>query len=688
MEETDSLLTSWRQERAYRVGKMLCAGGFALALIGTVADFFWSAPAVIATDFVLLVGCAWSGIWVLKKPTTHFWWPIYLAFWISILPSLWTTGGIESPFLGVGVVALYVFGAVFDGRNSSLRYFLFALLHVAALYLIELVHPLTAAPLPPELTAVIIAITAAGIFLCILAYLHTERALAKDFTERLRQLHEAQSIARIGSWEWDLKRDRITWSDEIFKMFDVDKNNFDPSYSAYLARLHPEARKQIQTLVQQSIDTGEEYIYESQYGTKENPRYIFSRGRAVHDAAGKPTRVRGTSQDITDRKIAEDRSLELGISLVREKASGQAKMQFLANMSHEIRTPMNSILGFSELLATDTCSEHERHDYLTRIRKNGTHLLHLIDDILDLSKFEADGIPIQKSPFSVRDLVVEIRNSFEPAIREKNLVFELKFVGAIPPLVVSDSHRIHQVFTNLLSNAIKFTDAGHVRVRVEAFETRIRIDVEDSGIGISHENRNSLFQAFGQGDSSIARRFGGTGLGLILSRRIAEALGGKLELFASEAGSGSHFYFEFPLELPTSVTAERKDESVSAPTALPASGRILLVDDSMDNVTLVRHFLKDSVSSIDVANDGAQAVALALDGKYDLILMDIQMPGMDGLEATRQIRAAGFTAPIVALTAHALPAETARSLEAGCNVHLTKPINRSDLIAVVDSQLG
>ena len=705
MSHVNPLLASWRQVRAYRVGKSLSVAGFALSLIGTVADFFWSAPTVLAADFVLLIGCATSGFLVYRKPTTRFWWPVYLSFWLSIIPSFWTTGGINSPFLGIGVVALYVFGAILDGKNSSLRYFIFALLQVAVLYTVEKFHPLritSALPpevtsaLPPELTAIIIAITASGIFGCILAYLHTERALATDFAERLRQLDEAQSIARIGTWEWDLVEDKVTWSDELFKMFGVEKENFDSSYNGYLARLKSEVREEIQTLVRRSIETGEEFTFESRYGTAESPRYIFSRGRAVREASGSTKRMLGTSQDITDRKLAEERALELGISLVREKASGQAKLQFLANMSHEIRTPMNSILGFSELLATDACSEQERGDYLSRIRKNGAHLLHLIDDILDLSKFEAEGIPIQKSAFSLKDLVLEIRNSFEPLVRSKKLDLILNFDGVIPAVLISDSHRIHQVFSNLLSNAIKFTDAGTVRVTIAAREIgpgtekdshRVRVDVEDSGIGISDVARATLFQPFGQGDSSIARRFGGTGLGLILSRRITEALGGHLALHESEPGKGSHFYFEFPVALASESRVSTAIQKFQAETPASRAGKILLVEDSLDNVTLVRHFLKDRGAVIDVASDGAQAVSLSRGSDYDLILMDIQLPGMDGLEATRRIRSAGFTAPIIALTAHALPTETAKSLAAGCNLHLTKPINRKDLVAVLDSHL-
>lgn len=731
-ENPQRLLTIWRVERAYRVGQSLCRAGLVFSFIATIADYFWSDIWVFSTDIILMSGCALSLYWLnTKARPTYYWIPLFVGFWISILPSWWSTGGLSSPFFGVSVAALYVFGAVLDSQERSLRYTLFALIHIPALYVVELIHPLSPPGSPPlELTVVVTSMTLAAILVCIHAMLRTENELALEFSDHYgnlvkaeeslkkseSQLRDAQAIANVGNWEWDSAADKITWSDELFKIYEIDKSNFDPSYKAYLSRQTPAAQKMIDSLIQNSFKTGDDFVFENNVTTSRGKRHVYSRGRVIKDNSGRIVRMVGTTQDITERKRiesqlddarldlekrVEERTMQLEQSLEREKAAkkiaenaNQAKMQFLANMSHEIRTPMNSILGFSELIASEKGSLKENQDYIDRIRNNGKQLLHLIDDILDLSKFEAGLIPIDKKPTDIKAILDEAVRSFTPALKSKGLALVLKDDGPLPR-GMTDGHRISQVLINLLSNAVKFTSQGKITVTTSTSPNpdgsgfKLKIDIEDTGVGILAAHQRNLFQPFSQGDSSVARKFGGSGLGLALSKRIAETLGGSLKLITSLPGQGSHFQFEIPVDLVAEkVGPGEVSEVAKADIGLALRGKtILLVEDSPDNALLITHYLKGDGVTVDIVTDGLQAVQNYAKKDYDCILMDIQMPGMDGLEATRQIRALGYKKPIIALTAHALPAEAAKSFAAGCNLHLTKPISKPQLIQGMTEQL-
>ncbi len=732
-ENPEDVLEIWREERARRVGKALGYSGIGLAFIATVADVFWSHPAVVMTDVLLLFGCSLSLYWLHSdhRPK-YYWWPLYWTFWISIQPSLWTTGGINSPFLGIDLAALYVIGAIMDVRSRSWHYLCFALAHLPFFYFIEFFVPLAASGPPVALTAIITAVTFGAVFVCVHAILKTEMDLSLEFSEHYQslvaaedelkrsenQLREAQSIARMGNWEWDIKGDHIYWSDELFSIFEVEKKGFDPSFNAYLERLNPNVRKEIYEIIQKSMQTGEDFVFENKIESSKGLKFIYSRGRVIKNSQGETVKMVGTSQDVTDRKRiesqlrdahnelekrVEERTLLLEQSLEREKKAkelaenaNQAKMQFLANMSHEIRTPMNSIIGFSDLLASMEHLSQEAKDHIERIRNNGAQLLHLIDDILDLSKFEAGQIPILKSSFILKNLIDNIARSFIPALQAKSLELKVDFQMLDSTQVLIDPLRFNQVVINLLNNSIKFSQAGEIRLTVSMENIKgkqilINVDIEDCGVGISEENQKTLFQPFNQGDSSVARRFGGSGLGLALSKRIAEALEGKLELKRSQIGQGSHFRFQIPAEITSTEIPEKKVRATNRTHLVTEdlSGKqILLAEDSADNALLVCHYIKSLGVKVDVVTDGLQAVEMAGLNSYDCILMDIQMPGMDGLEATRKIRAQGFEKVIIALTAHALPAESIKSIQAGCDMHLTKPINKTELINAISERLS
>jgi CheY-like chemotaxis protein len=271
----------------------------------------------------------------------------------------------------------------------------------------------------------------------------------------------------------------------------------------------------------------------------------------------------------------------------------------------------------------------------------------------------------------------------------KGLELNVSYTGDELPTIITDSHRLSQVITNLVSNAIKFSEKGTIDLIVSIANIadkkyNLKFDIIDKGMGISEAHQKNLFQSFSQGDSSIARKFGGSGLGLALSKRIVEAMNGKIELVASTVGHGSHFRFELPVVQSTSYAVTKDSLQNAHPhlgdEKLFKNKSILLVEDSADNAALICYYFDSLGINIDVANNGLEAVLKTKDKKYDCILMDIQMPDMDGLEATRRIRQQGYTAPIIALTAHALPAETEKSLEAGCDLHLTKPVTKAKLI--------
>ncbi len=370
--------------------------------------------------------------------------------------------------------------------------------------------------------------------------------------------------------------------------------------------------------------------------------------------------------------------------------ANHAKTQFLANMSHEIRTPMNAILGFSELLAEQNLSPEERDLYRQRIKSNGSQLLRLIEDVLDLSKVEAGKMDFEKVPFCLAGLLQEVHDSLGILLHKKDIKTGLFLPENPPQLIASDPLRLRQILDNLLSNAAKFTESGHINTYLY-FQSRpsephgfITIEVEDSGIGIPNHLQTQLFRPFAQGDSSVTRRFGGTGLGLVLSRGIAEALGGSLELVQSQPGKGSLFRLVLPVKeldavRPPKELSKTQDTSSTSGRVL-AGIKILLADDTLDNQMLVKAFLRKSGAKVSIACDGIEALNSAFAEPYDLILMDIQMPRMDGLEATRCLRARGFTKPIIALSAHAMSEEVQRSLDAGCQSHLTKPVSQKKLV--------
>lgn len=572
----------WRRERAFRVGMLLARIGAILSLAATFVNFAFSTMAVVLADLLLCVGCL-TTLYLTKKSGQNklVWWPFYSAYWIAMTTTLYFSGGINSPFIGIFAALLFVGGVVIQSRVKAMAVLCFVLANFGFWLAADYWLPVTEFFVQPAIyTMLLNSICLSAVGICIHGFIKTESDLAEEFTARYHELRNAKD------------------------------------------------------------------------------------------------------------------------SLYREETANAAKSSFLANISHEFRTPLGVILGYVELLQSTRKEDSESQEFLSIIHRNGTQLAHLVDDLLDLSKAEADRLEVEDHEFNLHEVLHQVKDSLKLSAEKKSLRLEFRYANAIPERIATDSARLKQILLNLIGNALKFTAEGHITVLTEFIpgssgeKDMLQLSVIDTGRGLSEEEKTKLFKPFSQADATMARKYGGTGLGLNLSKRLAELLGGDLVLAESTPGKGSCFKFTLSVDCaPNTAWVERFEKGENENQNLLRSRNpkeqdrfrlagfnFLVVDDLVDNRVLVQRYIQGAGGNVEFANDGREGIQKALDGNFDMVLMDIQMPGLSGLDATTQLRERNYMRPIVALSAHAMEQDRDRSIAAGCNDHLTKPIRKEVFI--------
>ena len=504
--------------------------------------------------------------------------------------------------------------------------------------------------------------------------------------------------------------------------------------TAYAALIHADDRESIAQAIQESVR--ERRPYDVQYRIRTaagEEKWVSDHGRGVYAADGRLLTREGFITDITERSCTEEELREGNAMMVdaleREKRvsmeleaaleqlevatrkvedANRAKSEFLANMSHEIRTPMTAILGFAETLFDAELPEAERYSAVQTIQRNGYYLLDVINDILDISKIESGKLEVEQIDFALPEFVDEVRSLMQVRADAKKLSLRAQCDGAVPETIQSDPTRLKQILVNLLGNAIKFTDSGGVRLVVRLLppdspggdgpaSRKVQFDVIDTGIGLTPEQAARLFQAFTQADSSTTRKYGGTGLGLTISKRLAKLLGGDITV-ESTPGEGSTFRVTVAAgtlenvrmldDVSQAASAATKPVACSAAASQPLDSRVLLAEDGPDNQRLITYVLKKAGATVTVVENGQLAVEAALAAStagepFDVILMDMQMPVMDGYTATKTLRDQDYAGAIVALTANAMAQDRERCLDVGCNDYASKPIARDALLDAI-----
>ena len=504
-----------------------------------------------------------------------------------------------------------------------------------------------------------------------------------EAAESRARLRLALDSGRMGTWDLDLKTGIETWNDFHYLLFGVDPATFVPSTEAFEAMVDPRDLPRLNRVVEDVLADiiGPEYDIDFRIILPDGrTRWIGGGGRLVRDEDGRPDSLLGVSFDITERK-----NRELAI-----EAANRAKSDFLAAMSHEIRTPMTGVLGMADLLAGEALTPAQHH-YVDTIRRSGSHLLSVINSILDFSRIEAGRLELESIDFAPVEVLDQVCSILRPQAVERGLELRLEVPADLHLAVQGDPTKVRQVLVNLVGNALKFTSKGKVSLALQAEpdgpeHCRLRFEVADDGIGIPPDRQATIFEPFVQVDRSTTRHFGGSGLGLAICKRLVDAMGGSIGV-ANRESRGSRFWVE--LRLPIGHLEALEDHSGPAP-AVSRHLYVLVVDDVSVNRDLLTEMLHRHGHQVVTACDGADAVMRVAQEPFDVVLMDVQMPVMDGVEATRQIRALPrptCDVPILALTANVMPAERAHYLASGMNACLTKPIVWQELFAAL-AKLG
>jgi signal transduction histidine kinase/CheY-like chemotaxis protein len=500
-------------------------------------------------------------------------------------------------------------------------------------------------------------------------------------------MREAQKMANIGTWEFDLSTKRIDWSEECHRIFEVKNIEF-PDYKDLYTKFPKDEKNKLYNSIKILLKKQgfkDLFVIQKNNSTKVYAEII---GKPLLDSNGKIIKFYGSIMDITERIEFQDK-----LTRAKEEAekASQAKSSFLSTMSHEIRTPMNGILGMTNLLLMEDPTETQK-EHLQALKFSADNLLVLINDILDLSKIENGYIQLESIEFHLESLIQNTIKLNTPNAKNKGIELILDFDKKIP-LILGDPLRLGQILNNLVSNAIKFTDSGRVKVTITLQKSsdknvEIYFEIQDTGIGIPASKHDMIFERFTQASSDTTRKYGGTGLGLSIVKRLLEVQGSKIQL-ESEPEFGSKFFFQiqFPKSKNEFLKVERVEIGSVESYELPENLQILLVDDNPMNLKIATKFLVKWKASVYPAQNGQEAIMEFSKRKYDLILMDLQMPILDGYSTARELRSMGHNIPILALTADTTGDVKEKVLESGMNDMITKPFQIEEMKRKLNSLL-
>lgn len=495
-------------------------------------------------------------------------------------------------------------------------------------------------------------------------------------------------------WDWDVLTNKIKWIGEGLKKYtstNIDTGLMD--FSFWLNKLHPDERKNVADQLQNTI-LSEENTWESDYQFLRNDSkydYINSRGYVIRNEAGEAIRMIGSMQDITERKTAE---IETQKARIEAEEARKIQEQFLANMSHEMRTPMNGVIGMTELLV-DTILSEDQQDYVNTIQESAANLMVIINDILDLTKILAGKVTIEKIDYNFNHLIATIIKPHKCKADKKGLLLNANIDQQIYPVLLGDPVRLSQILNNLIGNAIKFTETGEVTIDAwlqenEGKPNTLQFSISDTGIGIADENVEAVFERFTQVAADSKRKYGGTGLGLTITKQLIEMQGGTIQI-KSKQGEGCVFSFFIPVEKGNGRQWPERHLTQKGQDCQLRNLKILLAEDNLINQKVVIRVLTSQGAAVDIANHGREAIDMLKTKQYDVILMDLQMPEMDGYEATKIIRndmgATISSTPIIAMTASALITDKAKCFHAGMNDFIAKPFLAGDLYKKILNQV-
>jgi len=516
------------------------------------------------------------------------------------------------------------------------------------------------------------------------------KSIEDKLKNNLKDLLESQRIAHLGTWRLDLETNHVVWSEELYKMYGFNPSLPVPDYTEHMKLFTPESWDQLSSALEGTRTTGIPYELELEMVIHdESNGWMWVRGEAETNTEGRIISIWGAAQNITASKAVEK---ELIKAKENAENSNAAKSQFLSNMSHEIRTPMNGFMGIIQLMQMTELTE-EQQDLMGIAKSSSDRLLNLVGDILDYSRIEAGKIQFEKKTFNLGKMIKDTKDLFEVSAAKSGLLIEVSIGSDVPNNLVGDSFRLKQILSNLIGNAVKFTPKGNIKIDVKNIKVQnnegvqLEFVVKDTGIGIPLDKVDVLFKRFSQVDNSYTRKYGGSGLGLSICKGLVEQMGGEIWV-GSIAGEGSRFCFTCVFEKAVEqIDFIEPTTAVMQPQELKDIS-ILIVEDDAVSRTVVEKFATRKSWKVTIAENGKQAIDIFKQNSFDIVLLDVQMPVMNGYETTGIIRllesSKGTHTPIIAMTAFALKGDREKCLEAGMDDYLSKPVNVDEFYAAVE----